>query len=217
MPFNNPYTYAGHGGMDYAQPAYTPIRAVADGKITFSAHWTLRGGLTRTLTLDNGLQMMHCHLVNLNGPRVNSRVHAGDIIAYVGSTGFSTGNHLHHELWYRGVKQSGSKYWNWIDRSRVIGQRPPTPSGGGGSKPTPKPTPIPETNREEFMTFPPMIKQENSPNIWAIKPDGYKRLVLPTEMNVYKDIARKNKLNINDFIAEGPAASDIPGGAIPGK
>lgn len=141
MPFNNPYTYAGHGGIDYAQPAYTPIRAIADGRITFSARWTLRGGLTRTLTLDNGLQIMHCHLVNLAGPPIGSRVKAGDVIAYVGSTGFSTGNHLHQELWYRGVKQSGAKYWEWIDRNRVISApKPPPKPSGGGSTPTPTPT-----------------------------------------------------------------------------
>lgn len=203
MPFNNPYTYAGHGGIDYAQPQGTPIRAVADGTITFSARWTVRAGLTRTLTLDNGLQMMHCHLVNLNGPAVGTRVRAGEVIAYVGSTGFSTGNHLHHELWYRGVKQSGSLYWNWIDRNRVISASG-SGAGGGGGGVTPTPTPEPK----------PEIKAEEEDAMYVIVFNGIHYLIskqfithLPggAKLKYAKEIASSDK-KVHDF-GRGNAAS----------
>lgn len=135
MPFANPYTYAGHGGIDYAHPQGTPIRAIADGVISFSGWWNNRAGNTRTLTLDNGLQIMHCHLESLNGPRIGTRVRAGEVIAYVGWTGHvvpanERGSHLHQEIWLNGVKQAGSDYWKWIDRDRVIDAGS---AAGGGS------------------------------------------------------------------------------------
>lgn len=154
MPFNNPYTYAGHGGIDYGQREGTPVRAVADGQITFSGRWNDRAGLTRTLTVAGGLQMMHCHLTNLNGPAVGKWVKAGEVIAYVGWTGRvvpagPAGSHLHHELWLRGVKQTGANYWKWIDRNRVI---TPSGSGSGGGGGTPTPTPsVPKITEEEDM------------------------------------------------------------------
>lgn len=129
MPFGNPTTYAGHSGIDFAQPAGTPIRAVADGEITYSAWLNSRAGYTRTLTTPSGTKLLHCHLVNLNGPRIGSRVRAGDVIAYVGSTGYSTGPHLHHELYVNGALQAGDNYWKYIDRNRVIGSG----SAAGGS------------------------------------------------------------------------------------
>lgn len=133
-PFSVWTTYAGHGGVDYPYPAHTPIPAVSDGRITFSGWWNDRAGYTRTLTTPEGIQIMHCHLVNLEGPGVGRIVKAGDIIAYVGTTGHSTGNHLHQEIWINGVKQSGDAYWRIIDKARVVSAQ--ESSGSGSAKPS---------------------------------------------------------------------------------
>lgn len=155
-PFYVWTTYAGHGGVDYPYPAYTPIPAVHEGVITFSGWWNDRAGWTRTLTTPEGIQIMHCHLVNLDGPPVGSRVSKGQTIAYVGTTGHSTGNHLHQEIWINGVKQVGDAYWRIIDKYSVV---TPTGSGagsGGGStpsKPNPAPTPTPITEDEDMKVI----------------------------------------------------------------
>lgn len=145
-PFPVWTTYAGHGGVDYPYPAHTPIRAVADGRITFSGWWNNNAGNTRTLTTPEGIQIMHCHLVNLSGPPVGANVKAGDVIGYIGTTGRSTGNHLHQEIWINGVKQSGDAYWRIIDKNRVISHQPSPASGGSvpSSKPGNTPRPVPE-------------------------------------------------------------------------
>lgn len=136
-PFSVWTTYAGHGGVDYPYPARTPIPAVSDGRITFSGWWNDRAGYTRTLTTPEGIQIMHCHLVNLEGPRVGSWVSAGEIIGYVGTTGHSTGNHLHQEIWINGVKHSGDAYWRIIDKNRVISVTGSVASGSGvGGRPS---------------------------------------------------------------------------------
>lgn len=167
-PFYHWTTYKGHGGVDYPQNAYTPIRAVANGVISFSGWWNDNAGYTRTLLTDDGIKLMHCHLVNLNGPRVGTRVKAGDIIAYVGTTGHSTGNHLHHEIWVNGVKQSGDNYWKYIDKNRVISSG--SGAGGGGTTPPvpkPQPEPIPEKPNLALLEE----KDEMNPQV-SIRPGG---------------------------------------------
>lgn len=144
-PFLYWTTYAGHGGFDYPRPSGTPILAIADGYITYSGWWNNNAGWTRTLTTTDGIQSVNCHLVNLGGPPVGSFVRAGEVMAYVGTTGHSTGNHLHHEIYVRGVKQTGDNYWKYIDKNRVI---TPSGSGGGGvTPPTPQPLPIPKKDK----------------------------------------------------------------------
>lgn len=157
-PFSYWTTYAGHGGVDYPQPSGTPILAVADGQITFSGWWNGNAGNTRTLTTRDGVQIMHCHLVNLRGPSVGKWVKAGEVIAYVGTTGHSTGNHLHHEIWVNGRKQFGANYWKYIDKNRTISASggsvtPPKPSPAPQPKPKPKPIPTPRDVLEDDMAI----------------------------------------------------------------
>lgn len=217
MPFSNPHTYAGHGGIDYPQPTGTPVRAIGDGIITYSGWWNQNAGNTRTVTLDGGgLQSINCHLVNLAGPRVGSRVRAGDVIGYVGSTGRSTGPHLHHELWLNGVKKAGADYWRYIDRGRVVGSGAGAGSGAGNeaSKPSVPATgagAAPKIEEDIMASIPPLVQQANSDAIWAIE-GGKKHHVLPPELAVYEAHAKKRGLSINDFIVKG---DDIPLSKIP--
>lgn len=168
-PFYHWTTYPGHGGVDYPQPAYTPIRAVTDGVISFSGWWNANAGYTRTLLADNGVKLMHCHLVDLNGPKVGTRVKAGEVIAYVGTTGHSTGNHLHHEIWVNGVRQSGGNYWKYIDKNSVIS---PSGSGAGGGETAPVPTPAPEPKKRRKSMSTLYRKQEGSTFTYALAGDS---------------------------------------------
>lgn len=83
-----------HTGIDYAAPTGTPIRAAADGILTFKG-W--KGGYGNTVVLQhsNGIETLYAHMSEFSSAQ--GSVRAGDIIGYVGSTGRSTGPHLHYE------------------------------------------------------------------------------------------------------------------------
>jgi murein DD-endopeptidase MepM/ murein hydrolase activator NlpD len=92
----------GHMGVDYAAPTGTPVWAAASGKIIFRG-W--RGGAGNCVIVkhDNGLQTVYMHLSKFRkGQNVGQRVEGKTVIGYVGSTGMSTGPHLHF-----GVKKNG--------------------------------------------------------------------------------------------------------------
>ncbi|MDO4907651.1 M23 family metallopeptidase [Neisseria sp.] len=84
-----------HTGIDYAAPTGTPIRATADGVLTFKG-WQGGYGNTVILQHSNGVETLYAHMSAFSPAK--GRVKAGDIIGYVGSTGRSTGPHLHYEV-----------------------------------------------------------------------------------------------------------------------
>jgi len=91
-------TYRAHHGVDYAAPTGTPVSCVADGNVS-SAGWA--GGLGRAVTVEhpNGMRTRYGHLSGIaRGIRAGARVNQGQVIGYVGSTGLSTGPHLHFEM-----------------------------------------------------------------------------------------------------------------------
>ena len=83
-----------HTGIDYAAPSGTPIKAPADGEIVFKG-W--KGGYGNTVMLQhsNGVETLYAHMSAFSPAGGKGR--AGEIIGYVGSTGRSTGPHLHYE------------------------------------------------------------------------------------------------------------------------
>lgn len=85
-----------HQGTDIAAPHGTPILAAADGKVIFSG-W--EGGYGQLVIVDhgNGVKTKYGHCSKLL-VSVGERVQQGDIIGKVGSTGHSTGPHLHYEV-----------------------------------------------------------------------------------------------------------------------
>lgn len=89
----------GHKGIDLAAPRNTPVYATADGVVTFSGR---SGGYGNFIKLNhkNGYKTAYAHL-NRRAVRDGSTVRKGDLIGYVGSTGASTGNHLHYEVYYQ--------------------------------------------------------------------------------------------------------------------
>lgn len=91
-----------HQGIDYAAAAGTPVSAVADGTVTF-AGWKGANGRLVVLRHGAGYETTYGHLSRFaRGVRAGRRVGQGDVIAYVGSTGLSSGPHLDFR-----VKQGG--------------------------------------------------------------------------------------------------------------
>lgn len=92
----------GHRAIDYAAPLGTPIRAVGDGTVTF-AGWKNSYGNTISLRHNGTYSTNYAHLSKIS-VRYGQKVKQGDVIGLVGSTGFSTGPHLHYEMVKHGVK-----------------------------------------------------------------------------------------------------------------
>ena len=85
-----------HTGLDLAAPSGTPIRAVAEGTIT-EVGWAGAYGNRTVQTLEDGTELWYCHQEAI-GVRLGEDVAAGQEIGRVGSTGNSTGPHLHLEV-----------------------------------------------------------------------------------------------------------------------
>ena len=91
----------GHEGTDYAVAGGTPVYAPAGGTIVLAEPLKVRGGV---VFIDHGRGVFtafyHLSAIDVkNGQRVN----AGDLVGKVGTTGFSTGDHLHWSMWVNGV------------------------------------------------------------------------------------------------------------------
>lgn len=88
-----------HHGVDYAAPLGTPVRAVADGVVTVKTHKKADGNILKIKHPGN-LSSGYLHLRGFaKGIKVGARVSQGQVIGYVGSTGYSTGPHLDFRLW----------------------------------------------------------------------------------------------------------------------
>jgi murein DD-endopeptidase MepM/ murein hydrolase activator NlpD len=97
--------YAGrikmHEGLDIGAPYGAPIFAPADGIITFSG---LKAGFGKFVQIDHGygIETLYAHSQKLIA-RKGDKVKRGQLIAKVGSTGYSTGPHLHYEVRVNGI------------------------------------------------------------------------------------------------------------------
>jgi murein DD-endopeptidase MepM/ murein hydrolase activator NlpD len=89
---------ARHTGIDIAAPKGTPVTAVAEGMVTFAGQ---RSGYGNVVEIDhgNGYMTRYAHNSAILA-RPGQRVRVGDAIAEAGSTGRSTGSHVHFEVWY---------------------------------------------------------------------------------------------------------------------
>ena len=128
--------YRPHTGVDYAAPAGTPVRAVADGTVTYKGYKGA-GGNTVYIKHPGKLQSGYLHLKGYaKGIAVGKRVSQGQVIGYVGSTGRSTGPHLDFRLWKNGqpinplnvpqkpaepIKEQNKEKFEWV-KSRVIAE-----------------------------------------------------------------------------------------------
>ena len=98
-----------HRGTDFAAPMGTPIMASGDGVVT-RARWCGGGGNCIKIKHNSTYQTIYAHLKNFGrGIKEGVRVKQGQIIGYVGSTGKSTGPHLHYEVIENGKKINSQK------------------------------------------------------------------------------------------------------------
>jgi murein DD-endopeptidase MepM/ murein hydrolase activator NlpD len=124
--------YRAHLGVDYAAPRGRIIKASADGKIIFRGR---KGGYGNAIEIKhkNGYKTLYAHMSKFKGGlRRGSYVKQGTIIGYVGSTGLSSGPHLHFGLYKNGrainplkvvkvatTKLSGKKYKAFKEQVRI--------------------------------------------------------------------------------------------------
>lgn len=99
-----------HLGTDIPAPRGTPIQAAKTGKVTTStSHWSY--GNYVVVTHSDGTQTLYAHM-SQRAVSVGQVVSQGQVIGYVGSTGNSTGNHLHFEVWVNGKRTNAENYFN---------------------------------------------------------------------------------------------------------
>lgn len=87
-----------HKGVDYAAPSGTPIKSAGDGKVVLAGR---NGGYGNTVIIQHGqrYKTLYAHMQGFaKGVRNGSTVKQGQIIGYIGTTGLSTGPHLHYEF-----------------------------------------------------------------------------------------------------------------------
>jgi len=97
-----------HMGVDIANETNTPIRATADGLVTY-AGW--QAGYGRLVVVEHGYGFStrygHCSRVNV---RVGQEIKKGQVVGFIGSTGHSTGSHCHYEVRIHGMPVDPMKY-----------------------------------------------------------------------------------------------------------
>jgi len=98
-----------HLGTDYAAPTGTPIYSTGDGKVIFKG---TKGGYGKTIIIKHGniYSTLYAHMSKYKkGIRVGKKVKQKEVIGYVGSTGYSTGPHVHYEFRVRGKHKNSLK------------------------------------------------------------------------------------------------------------
>jgi murein DD-endopeptidase MepM/ murein hydrolase activator NlpD len=105
-PFNERLAF--HSGVDFSGPKGTPVVATGSGIVVFAAR---RGEYGNTVEVDHGygIRTRYAHLATIIA-QIGSRVDKGAIVGMLGSTGRSTGPHIHYEVWYDDVVRDPSKF-----------------------------------------------------------------------------------------------------------
>jgi murein DD-endopeptidase MepM/ murein hydrolase activator NlpD len=98
-----------HAGMDFSARTGTDVYATGEGNVVYAA-W--KQGYGNCIIINHGFnfQTLYGHLSAMD-VRVGKRVKRGDVIGAVGSTGKSTGPHLHYEVHFRGAPQNPAHYY----------------------------------------------------------------------------------------------------------
>ena len=118
-----------HKGVDLAAPIGTPIYATADG-VVGRAQWVSGYGKLIEINHGNQIQTRYGHLSAMNVD-ANQRVRKGDIIGFMGSTGRSTGSHLHYEVRIAGAAVNPVAFMAPEQNSLLASIRSVTPALGG--------------------------------------------------------------------------------------
>jgi len=98
-----------HTGTDFAAPSGTPIMASGSGTVT-RAKWCGGGGNCIKIKHNSTYETIYAHMKYFaKGMKIGRKVRQGEVIGYVGSTGMSTGPHLHYEVLVNGKKVNSQK------------------------------------------------------------------------------------------------------------
>lgn len=97
-----------HGGVDQRTPEGEPIRAVGAGTVTFAKQFNVLGNAVG-IDHGQGLESMYLHMSRLVATP-GAAVQRGDILGYAGSTGRSTGPHLHWVLYVNGINVNPAQW-----------------------------------------------------------------------------------------------------------
>lgn len=91
--------YRAHLGVDYAAPTGTPVKSAGNGRVSFVG---TQGGYGKVVKIEHssGYTTLYAHLSRFAAIKKGQRISQGQVIGYVGSTGLSTGPHLHFGLYY---------------------------------------------------------------------------------------------------------------------
>ena len=108
-----------HSGLDFRAGHGTPIYAATDGKVTFAGRNGGYGNFVR-LSHAGNLGTGYAHMSRI-AVRTGASVKRGQVIGYVGSTGLSTGPHLHYEM-YRGGKKIDPSTVSFVTRAQLSGR-----------------------------------------------------------------------------------------------
>jgi len=98
-----------HNGRDFAARSGTPVIAAMDGTVAH-AGWKGSWGRLVVIRHADGVETRYAHLRSIDGLTVGERVSQGQIIGGVGTSGLSTGPHLHFEVYMRGLPQDPAKF-----------------------------------------------------------------------------------------------------------
>jgi murein DD-endopeptidase MepM/ murein hydrolase activator NlpD len=109
-----------HGGLDFGGGYGAPIYAVTDGRVRFAGRNGGYGNQVR-LTHPNGLSSSYSHMSRA-AVRSGQRVKRGQVIGYIGSTGLSTGPHLHYEL-FQGGRRVDPRSVKYVQQESLGGRR----------------------------------------------------------------------------------------------
>ena len=120
-----------HKGVDLAGPVGTPVRATADG-VVGRADWFSGYGLYVALEHGGSIETRYGHMSRLN-VAAGQQVSKGDIIGFVGSTGRSTGPHLHYEVRIAGQAVNPVPYMQSNEVRVALANGDPAATGKGGN------------------------------------------------------------------------------------
>ena len=114
-----------HKGVDFAAPAGAPVRAAGDGIVDFVGQQRGYGNVV-VIRHRNDISTLYAHMRGFAGALIaGDRVEQGELIGFVGSTGWATGPHLHYEFMVKGeqvnpmtVAMADSKPLTLLERAR---------------------------------------------------------------------------------------------------
>ncbi len=186
-----------HMGTDIPAPAGTPIKVVADGEVR-GIGWDMYSGFFVAVDHAGNWTSRYRHLCGQAPVTRGQQVSQGQVIGTVGSTGWSTGPHLHLDLWNVNSQSPEAIYkqgWWAHDPELYLGKEDPEPE----PEPEPKPEPKPEEEVETMAMY--VIKGAQGTEQSVFNPETGRKRKLST-WEEWKALKRTTLALGQDFVNE---------------